>query len=194
MDTEGAYNAVCKSNREKKVFDFSKFISYSNASSQLGAGDIVSPVRCPLWNHDTCVYDTYQTTALVLSHECDIDQDNKRPYSDMALVVPVVPLGDVVEELNSVYEGEKVASFMANLGLNDVSRVMYLPIQNDEIPFGAIIYLNQICSTPVSWINDNSEFVAKTTSIGLRAIDYKMENHLRRPKDLALPLSGVVRK
>ena len=82
-------------------------------------------------------------------------------------------------------------SFVTALAKNDVSRVFFLPptpqvFGEVELTHGALLYLNQLCHTPVSLFSGSA--VCALSSYGLERLDAKLQNHLFRPKEEPLPV------
>lgn len=169
--------------------DYGKFYGPLSKGSALGVGQIFSSINYPLINTQDGLFDTYQGNVYILTHECDIDQANKRPYNDYLLICPIIPLETVVKQMVAISK-DKLINFLKDLANDQISRVCYLPpVEDSFLPYGGIVYMNQISSTHVSQINkEESESVVSLSHYGLRLIDYKLTNHLLRPKSASLPL------
>jgi hypothetical protein len=165
---------------------------YGSAGGRaLGAGLIYRGVLFPQFNLETQGFDSLQGPAYVLTHECDIDQSNARHFSDLVLVCPLILFNDFVAEYEGAMGAAALESFVTALAKNDVSRVFFLPPTPDafgevELTYGALLYLNQLCHTPVSLFNGSA--ICALSSYGLARLDAKFQNHLFRPKAEPLPV------
>jgi hypothetical protein len=165
---------------------------YGSASGRaLGAGLIYRSVLFPQFNAETGGYDGLQGPAYVLTHECDIDQVNARHFNDLVLVCPLILFKDFVAEYEGAMGAAALESFVAALAKNDVSRVFFLPPTPEafghiELTHGALLYVNQLCHTPVSLFSGSA--ICAVSTYGLERLDAKLQNHLFRPKAEPLPL------
>ncbi len=157
---------------------------YSSGSSlSLGVGKIYSGVLCPVFNDEDGVFDTYASSALILSHECDLDSTNNRIYNDLAAVCPIIPFDQLVTNGLSRLGRERFRGFLSAIARREVSRVFYLPWGLEPLPMGGIVYLNQICHTPVSiFAGGDVKSVGALTAYGLQCFDHMLTNHFLRPK------------
>lgn len=171
-------------------YDPGKF--YSNAEDlPVGAGCIYSAVRLPLFDKDTALYYTSAESGYVLSHECDIDPANDRPFSDLVLICPILPLEEWIPVYLEDHAQADLVSLLAHIGQRNVSRVFYLPPLPAALQFGGLMYLNQITHAHVSALSlENAKRVATVTEYGLQKLDHMIQNHLLRPKAVRL---GLVR-
>ncbi len=133
-------------------------------------------------------FETGVGLGLVLTHECDIDQNNERQFNDLFLVCPIIPLDIFCTRCEQDEGRGSWGGILPQIARQNVHRVMYLPPMHNtrscpEMEGGGIIYLNHISSCAVRWITDlATQAVCSLTAEGLRAFDFKLENHLRRPK------------
>jgi hypothetical protein len=165
---------------------------YGSAGGRaLGAGLIYRDVLFPHFNSKTQGYDGLQGPAYVLTHECDIDQSNARHFNDLVLVCPLILFKDFVAEYEGAMGASALESFVTALAKNDVSRVFFLPptpssvFGDVELTHGALLYLNQLCHTPVSLFSGSA--VCALSTYGLERLDAKFQSHLFRPKAEPLP-------
>lgn len=131
--------------------------------------------------------------GLIITHECDVDQNNARFFNDLVLVCPIISLDNfcqICEEEEGVGAWGGILPAIAS---DIVYRAMYLPPLPagwpcpTEMEGGGIIYLNHISPSRVEWFTDIGEKAICTLSaIGLRAFDFKLQNHLFREKATAL--------
>lgn len=183
MDVAAAYQFLSK----QLEYDPGKF--YGNiAESPLGVGDILTAVRLPFFDKETAVFYTSEEAGYLLTHECDIDPANERPFSDLALVCPITPFEEWVPTYLEEHSAEELASLLSHIGRRNVSRVFYLPTL-PTLQYGGLIYLNQITHTHVSTLSlKPAARVASVTAYGLQKLDHMLTNHLLRPKAVSLPL------
>ena len=158
----------------------------------LGAGMLLRNCPFPLEDTDSARFRTVLGIALVLTHECDLDQTNERCFNEHIVVLPILPLEKWVDKMNRDQGTGSWGGLLPKIAANDVFRVMYFPpipafINVPELKYGGLINLNTISSSPLSW---HDHFQTKTfcslSALGLRAFDYKLENHLLREKAAAL--------
>jgi len=173
---------------EAFVRDSGKFYSPVPADSPLGAGQLLRSVRYPVFDRRDQVFDTYSGVVYVLSHECDVDPNNDRPFNDNVLVCPVLPLESVFESLSNARDADQAKVFLLNVARDVVSRVAYLPPIANDLDLGGFLNLNQISHTPVADIDLATQGIATLTGYGLNVIDSKLANHLLRPKSVEIPL------
>jgi hypothetical protein len=158
----------------------------------LGVGLLYSDVTYPLIDASTGRYDTVAGTILVLTHECDVSPDNARGLNEELLICPLIPFAEFMEEYVRTESIDTFKnSFVPSLSRDEIYRVMYLPpFETALLPQGALIYLNQICSTHVSMFAGNTA-VQAISAPGLEKVDRKIRNHLFRPKAEILPFTNV---
>lgn len=156
----------------------------------LGTGLVYDEIAYPLLNLESRFFDTVAGPVIVLTHECDISQENERYFNEELLVCPIIPFGDFVQEYINESSLEALKNnFLPALSKHKISRVMYVPSVNNEcLPHGGIIYFNQMCSTHVS-IFEKREAVCSITAPGLDRLSLKLHNHFLRPKSQAVPLT-----
>lgn len=165
-------------------------IFYGNAADlALGAGLILAPVDFPSYSPVEDRFVVWGGPVLVLSHECDLDQDNKHLLNDLALVCPIRRLDTVVEmAAEQGYSDNALTTFLGNLGRRRVSRAIYLPPLPDLLPFGGFLYLNQLSHTSVKRLaHDDVTPVAALTAYAMQSVDYALASHLFRDKSDRLP-------
>lgn len=148
----------------------------------VGAGLFFDGVRCPLYNIDDQVFDTYELPVYVLTHECDIDPANRRPFNDAVVVCPIITLQAFLDEAPSRFgSADECKRFLANVARRYVSRLVYLPPSDGALANGGFIYLNALTSTHVSAVDQKVAFAALSAG-GLRELDFALQHHLLRPK------------
>lgn len=188
MTNEDAYKRVCSPLPPDLVGRF-----YSPGTNvALGKGKLYDGVRCAVFDPETSLFLTVESLAYVLTHECDVDAANDRVFNDQVLVCPILKLEDLVAEYQADLAGELLPSFLSNLGARNVSRLIYLPPVPDLMPFGGVLYLNQISHAHVSAFDEGrARSICAVSSFGLEHIEYGLENHLLRPKADRLAFAGV---
>jgi len=173
---------------EKLTFDPGKF--YGAASGlNIGAGQIYTGIRYPVYAPATGLYQTVEGAVYLLTHECDIDQRNVRPFNTELLICPILDFQIFIDEYQRDFTDEALISFVSLLGLRDVNRVIYIPYYDQNLPYGGLLYFNQITNTHISsFHNASAQRICSVTAYGLSIIDQSICNHLLRPKVEALPL------
>lgn len=166
----------------KATHDFGNFYGGVNSEMSVGVGLIFDKVRYPVFNISDVVYDTREGIVYILTHECDIDQDNDRVFNDYAIICPIIPFENFHSEMSQLMEDDKLGAFYSDLGRDNVSRLSYIPPIANFLPHGGVLYYNQITHTHVSSFADSTNNIESLTYSGLRVIDYKVTNHLLRPK------------
>jgi len=101
-------------------------------------------------------------------------------FNTDVLVCPLLPLEDVVAEYAA--PDEQLRSFLTNLGARQISRLAYLPPIANVLPYGSVMYLNQITNSPIAVIQRRATLVCALSGFGLRELEFILENHLLRPK------------
>ncbi len=186
MTLEEAYKIISA----KSQLEFGKFYQ-AGSNLSLGVGKLFYDIRYPQYNLEDKAFDTYEGTVFILTHECDVAEENNRPFSDHLIFCPIIPLEALVAEYaETIGDDEALKSFLSHLAVHNVSRVIYLPPCGDALPYGGVMYLNQITNTHRSaFPKDASNAFAATTGYGLRVIDMCLTNHLLRPKSETLAFS-----
>lgn len=158
----------------------------------LGAGMLLRDCPYPVPAADQLRYSTLLGKVLVLTHECDMDDNNERQFNDTVLVLPITPLELFCEQLDQEHGTGAWGGLVPQVAGGNVFRLMYLPpipanIAPDMLPLGGIVDFNTIAYAPIPWLaHFGTEHVCSLSALGLRFLDYKLETHLRRPK--AVPL------
>jgi hypothetical protein len=178
-----------------KHFSFERPGAFYGAAAgrSLGAGLIYSGIIFPLYNLDTGAFDTVEGTVYILTHECDVDQENVRQFNDLVVVCPLISLENFVSVYESALGEERLKTFLTAAAKNDVVRVFFLPpapeiMHIGDLAHGAMLYLNQLCSTHVSiFRRDGATPLCALSDHGLDRLDWKIRNLLFRPKYEELP-------
>jgi hypothetical protein len=124
-----------------------------------------------------------------LSHECDIDPANDRPFSEFVLICPILPLEEWLPTYLEDHSEADLKSLLAHIGRRNVSRVFYLPPLLPSLQFGGLMCLNQISHAHVSALTfETATRIASVTEYGLQKLDHMIQNHLLRPKAVRLAL------
>lgn len=158
-----------------------------HAGLSIGVGIITKGIRIPFYNEERDVFRTISSTVFVLTHECDVSQENIRPFNDDILVCPLILFENFVNLYNEKFGEASLQSFLDNVAKRNVSRLMYFPPLGGVFEYGAIMFMNAISSTKIRAFQIPSARVAGALSeFGLREVDHVLENHLLRPKDQKL--------
>ena len=160
--------------------DYGRFFS-TGTSIGLGKGKLYSEAMYPLFDIENITYLTVSGIVYILTHECDIEPENKRMFNEDVLIAPIIPLEVLVESYLESSSEEHLTSFLTNLGSRNISRLLYLPPIDAKLPYGGVIFLNQISNCHVS-VFVNAAPIAAVTGFGLTEIEYLLEEHLFRPK------------
>ena len=158
----------------------------------IGVGIILRDCPIPMQDDLTKKFLTALGPVLMLTHECDIDQDNDRGFNEHALVIPILPLDIWVDQMDVEQGVGSWGGILPKIAANEVFRALYLPpapgfINVPELKFGGLLNLNTISSTPLEWHDHYKTLpICSLTAFGLRVLDYKLTNHLLRPKAASL--------
>jgi hypothetical protein len=178
MDIQKAYKILS----DKSLANLSKF--YGNHTHLgIGAGLIYDGIRYPVFNPENNLFQTRRGKALILTHECDIAQDNPRPFNQDVLICPII----LLENFLSIYKNEPNAgdlgAYLHNISTRKVLRLMYMPHIADVMPYGGILYFNLITSTRIEAVNlPEAKSIAAVSAYGLEEIDMYLKNLLFREK------------
>lgn len=159
----------------------------SGSDLSLGSGKLYAGVRYPIYNPEDNLFDTLEGSVFILTHECDVSTENKRPFSDYLVFCPIIALEEFIADYKDHIQDESaLKSFLSNLGSNNVSRVVFIPACG-ELRYGGLLYLNQISNTHKKvFESDAVRSFGATTAYGLSIIDISLTNHLLRPKSESL--------
>lgn len=171
--------------KEKSPLNVGKF--YGNAGGvALGAGLIYEKILTPLFSQSEQIYLTARQPVYVLSHECDVDPSNNRPFNDSVSFCPVIPVASFLRRFESRWpQVDQLISFLSYVAMREVGRVVYLPPGPGFLQFGGFIYLNHIASADVSCFQGQQP-TAALSHYGLQEMDMALCNSLLRPKSDAL--------
>lgn len=170
-------------------FPFNAGAFYGSAEGiALGVGLIVDGVSYPLFDESERLFDTVAGPAYVLTHECDIDAANDRAFSDYVLICPIICFAAFARQFATDQSESALFGFIPDLAANRIYRALYIPPVGAKLPHGGILYFNQICSTHVEMLRvPFAHPLCAVSQTAQRVIDYKLINHLLRPKADALP-------
>jgi hypothetical protein len=152
----------------------------------------VSGIAYPFYDNDAGEFSVGVGQAYVVSHECDIDTANNRPFNDTALLCPIIPLEMVLDRYLATRTPDQARSFVSALSKRTVDRATYIPTIPDALPHGGVLYLNAMTHTNVvEFERAGVERRCAVSAFGLRYIDAALGNAiLKRPKVQPLPLTG----
>jgi hypothetical protein len=149
---------------------------------------VLTNVEYPLFLRDQNAYGLLKGLVIVLTHECDLDQNNERLLNDTALICPVLPLDVFVQQLQAVLDTAAARRFISNVSARYVNRLLYLPPIADVLPYGGYLYLNQLTNTHYSrLIADDVSRVCMLSGDGFRELDFALQRHMLRPKADRVP-------
>ena len=148
-----------------------------------GVGLIYDDVVFPVLDNNSKIFATVSGPVLVLTHECDISQDNERVLNEDLLVCPIILFEHFVE----TFSDDDLRNILPQLGRNRIHRLMFLPPHLGILDKGGIISFNNICSTHISLLKEPSEALCTLSAAGLRTLDLKLTQHLFREKSVVLP-------
>jgi hypothetical protein len=156
----------------------------------LGRGLIYNGILYPLYVEEENRFRTLEGLVYVLSHECDVDQNNVRAYNDDILVCPMTPLENVVEVFGD--KDNELKSFLGHVAKGRMSRLMWFPRIAGVLEYGAMVFWNQICGTKVQVFNrEGAEKVAALSFEGLYAVESALREHFLRPKVQVPGVGGI---
>lgn len=184
MDIESARTSVTSNT----THDFGNFYGGAGTERAIWVGLIFDKVRYPILNVQDYLYETKEGLVYILTHECDLDQNNRRPFNEYALICPVIPFEDFHTAMSEVMNDSELGAFYGNIGKDNVSRLSYIPAITGTLPHGGVLYYNQITHTHIECLTGSAIRIESLTFTGLRIIDYKMSEHILRPKSEALSL------
>lgn len=183
-------SAARAAEKAAKSFPYRPGAYYGTAGGRtLGAGLIYDSVQYPLLDEDTSFFDTVAGLVYVLTHECDVDPANERLFNESVIICPIIKFEEWVSEFALFSSETAVLQAITDLAGDRIFRATYLPpLPDGSLPFGGILYLNQLCSTHrMFFAASNARAVCATSEYAQRIIDYKLQNHLFRPKADPLP-------
>jgi len=153
---------------------------YGSAPSDgVGAGMLFENVRFPAFERERRRFVTAKGLVYVVTHECDVDQSNDRPFIDSVLVCPIIDMADLLAVQADLGD---ISSFLTNVINRNVPRLAYLPTIN-ACPYGGFLYLNKITFTDVQEFGQPEVVcVGAVSGKGLREIDTALQNLLLREK------------
>lgn len=159
------------------------------AGLSLGVGLIYDGVKYPLFDREEGLFDTAIGPSYILTHECDVDPANDRNFNDYILICPIMPFDNFALQFDDDHSEGALMRFLPPLFSDKVFRVFYFPpFPGASMPYGGLIYLNQICSTHVSeFQTEAAQPICALSSYAQQILDRKIENHLLRPKAERLP-------
>jgi hypothetical protein len=165
-----------------------------DAALGLGLGVFYERVFVPVFEPVRRIFQTVETSVLVVTHECDIDQENQRLFNTDVLILPLIDFAELFSGLRAEKNDDDIRSYLSSLARDQISQLMYLPPLPPRFPRGIILYLNRITYTYVSeFATDKTPTLGALTAFGLERFRFKLENHFFREKFDRLPLSGPPR-
>lgn len=154
-----------------------------------GVGVIFAGIPHPLFNPELHRYQVVSGLVLILTHECDIDQNNVRGGMNTSfLVAPLIQMTAFAQIFASEGQQSVARNLARDVAANRVNRLMYLPPPNEllrvpEIPLGAFIYFNAITHADVRHLTaEGARSICALSELGLEVLDNRLKEHLFRPK------------
>lgn len=174
MSVEEAYRLI------SRALPYSEGAFYGSAHGiAIGAGLLYNGVKYPLFDTALTRYRTVRGPVYVVTHECDVEQENTRPFNDSVLVCPIISLEYFVEEWQGM---PNFPGFLGDLARRRVTRTVFIPAVG-VLAYGGILYLNRIISTHVSVFGDAEVgTIGAVSATGLREVDAAIGNLLFREK------------
>ncbi len=167
--------------RQASPIDVGKFYG-EKANLALGVGLFYENVLSPLYHEVQKLFLTARQPVYVLTHECDVDPANARPFNDYVSFCPVIPLPAFLNRYQQKWpDEEKLKAFLANVASRTVGRLVYVPPASGVLEFGGLVYLNNIDSTHVSAF-EHLEPIAALSAYRLRELDMSLRHSLLREK------------
>jgi hypothetical protein len=183
MDIQKAYSHLS----ERLAIDRGRFYGGVGNGLPLGVGLIYDSIRFPVYEEENRLFATAEGLVYVLTHECDISQDNQRIFNDRVLVCPVLALEDFVAEYSIEYSDNELLSFLSALADKRVFRVVYIPPISPRLQYGGLLNLNEVSHTSVSEFDGvDAKRIQTLTSYGVGVVDNFIKNHLLRAKSVRL--------
>jgi hypothetical protein len=153
-----------------------------------GAGLIYDRMPHATFNNDTGRFEARRGPVLVLTHECDIDPANVRPFNEAFIIAPIITMRAIADNHQAVGKVEEAHQLVCACSANLVSRLLFLPPGPAFLQHGAFVYLNALTSAHVSQLRDGEVTApCALSAYGLEVFDHKLKNHLFRPKAEQLP-------
>ena len=185
MDINEAHSYISS----RLAIDSSKFYT-SGSNLPLGVGKLYEGVRFSVYIEEKAKFSNCDGQVIVLSHECDIDPSNARSFNDYLLICPIIDFHGFIDEFNDHASDGHIKSFLSHLADHKISRVIYIPHYQPNMPYGGLLYLNQITNTHVSELSLlKVKEIGSLTAPGLQVVDYSLVNHLLRQKSVSLAFS-----
>ncbi|MCK8516976.1 hypothetical protein M0534_11660 [Methylonatrum kenyense] len=186
MDIDRAYKHLV----DRLSIDRGRFYGGKGDTLPIGAGLVYDRIRFPVFQEEERLFATAEGLVYLLTHECDVSQENQRLFNNSLLVCPIISLEHFVEEYSEEYTDDALLSFLDALARRKVYRIIYIPTICPQLPYGGLLNLNEIGHTSIlEFQQEEVERLCSVSSYGADVIDKAMENHLLRPKSVPLPLN-----
>jgi hypothetical protein len=179
---------IRKVSEEHFPYDSGAF--YGSASGlSVGAGLIYEGIRFPEYNNAGQDFDTLEGCVFVLTHECDVAEENHRAFNEHVLVCPIISILDLAENFAEMSSEGAFFGLLPAIASDKVYRVFMLPPgYPSPLLDGGILHLNKITSTHVSeFAQERAKPVCALSDYAQSIFDWKLRNHLLRPKGESLP-------
>lgn len=149
-------------------------------------GDLVREIRMSLWDEGEAVFNKVYTDALVVSNTCDLSSNNRHEINQkQCILAPLVNLEEYISDLmDAGYGGDNLNSFLNTIKAQQVSNLLYLPVNNGVGP-EYIVLLDNVFWFPTSELNSYKGEIRETRIASLNHFGYylfilKLSYHLCR--------------
>jgi hypothetical protein len=133
-------------------------------------------------------FDTVEGIVYVLTHECDVAQENERHLNKDVLLCPIIPFENFAQEFVESESEGALFGIIPDIGRDRIYRLFSFPPVQNELPHGGILFLNKVASTDVSvFYEGRARALCYLSWYSFQILDYKLHNHLFRPKAEVLP-------
>lgn len=173
---------------DKAQGDSGKYYGAVHRELGLGVGLIYSGIAFPVYDAEKQQFVMFKGSALVLTHECDIEVSSDKVFNQDVLVLPLVPFEDVYNAICASRKGAEVGAYIGDLAAGRISQLVYLPPWPKAWPHGIVLYLNRISHTHITEFQcDGVVPIGTLTTHGMYVLQDRLSHHLFREKVDRLP-------
>ena len=139
---------------------------------------IYSGVSFPIFNTGSARYEVLRGTVVVLTHECDVEQANQKPFNSDLIFAPIGRFDDFFTELRETKGEDEAKAYLGDLCRDRISQLFYFP-PFGEMATGGIVYLNRIGTSHLSQFQrDGVAAVSALSAYGYQRLGWSLANHL----------------